>query len=277
MKGPFLKSATHAESQIKSKKTMANVFGILTAIVLALAAFVAYKNKNAYEKELADRKTSQETLAASQDQLAKLEGDLESTKKDLADTEAKVESSKAQEAQQKAANDKLVADIDAKKPELEANKAKLDAIREQVERVGPIKDLAAKMRTILAEGEELTQAVDEGEAKLANLMSENSRVEAIVNEQKTESDLLSKGQSFPDLKTRIRSVYPNWGFVTLAAGNTSGVVTNSTLDVVRNGETVAKLLVTAVESNTSSASIIPDSVVEGTTLAAGDQVVPGAK
>ena len=31
---------------------MANVFAILTAIVLALASFIAYKNKEAYQKEI---------------------------------------------------------------------------------------------------------------------------------------------------------------------------------------------------------------------------------
>jgi len=77
------------------------------------------------------------------------------------------------------------------------------------------------------------------------------------------------------LKTRIRSIYPNWGFVTLAAGNNAGVVANSSLDVVRDGETVAKLLVTAVESSSASASIVPDSLAPDVTLSVGDQVIPG--
>jgi hypothetical protein len=33
---------------------MANVFGILTAIVLALAGFVAYQNKARYETEISN-------------------------------------------------------------------------------------------------------------------------------------------------------------------------------------------------------------------------------
>ena len=33
---------------------MANVFGILTAIVLALSVFVAFKNKAAYENEITE-------------------------------------------------------------------------------------------------------------------------------------------------------------------------------------------------------------------------------
>ncbi|MEO0016885.1 MAG: hypothetical protein RLZZ522_168, partial [Verrucomicrobiota bacterium] len=75
------------------------------------------------------------------------------------------------------------------------------------------------------------------------------------------------------IKTRINSIYPSWGFVTLGAGTTSGVVSGSTLEVVRGTTPVAKLLVTAVESNTASASIVPDSLAQGTVLMEGDQVV----
>ncbi|MEI7957357.1 MAG: hypothetical protein WCJ66_19505, partial [Verrucomicrobiota bacterium] len=49
------------------------------------------------------------------------------------------------------------------------------------------------------------------------------------------------------------------------------------LEIVRDAKTVGKLLVTAVESNTASASIVPDSLVAGTVLMVGDQVVPSHK
>ncbi|MEI6604955.1 MAG: hypothetical protein WCP35_06575 [Verrucomicrobiota bacterium] len=48
---------------------MANVFGILTAIVLALASFVAYKNKDAYANELTHRKNEDRNLAATEARL----------------------------------------------------------------------------------------------------------------------------------------------------------------------------------------------------------------
>jgi multidrug resistance efflux pump len=133
------------------------------------------------------------------------------------------------------------------------------------------------MRATNAELEELTQMIATAEAKLANLTSQNSMAEAQVSEGKRKIEDFNNGRSFPTLMTRIRSIYPNWGFVTLASGNNAGVVTNSTLDVVRGGETVAKLLVTAVESTTSSARIIPDSLLPDATLMVGDMVVPGQR
>ena len=61
------------------------------------------------------------------------------------------------------------------------------------------------------------------------------------------------------------------------AGNNAGVNANSTLDVVRDGETIAQLLVTAVESRSASASIIPDSIAQDVTLMVGDRVVATSK
>jgi hypothetical protein len=47
--------------------------------------------------------------------------------------------------------------------------------------------------------------------------------------------------------------------------------------VVRDGATIAKLLVTSVEGRSASASIIPDSIAQDITLMVGDRVVTGSK
>jgi hypothetical protein len=131
------------------------------------------------------------------------------------------------------------------------------------------------MRATNSELEELTQSITASEANLANLTAQNVATTTQISNVKSNFESFSNGQSLPSLKTRIRSIYPNWGFVTLASGNNAGVVANSTLNVVRDGETIAKLLVTAVESRSSSASIVPDSLAPDVTLMVGDQVIPG--
>ena len=256
---------------------MAKVFGILTAIVLALALFVGFKNKNAYQTELDNHGAAKTSLANNQDKLAKNTASLESTRKSIDETKAQIPEVKARGAAQVKANDALTASKTTKTQEVDANKAKLDQVREQTERLGNVKELAAKMSTMSNEMSDLDVAIQGSESKLATLTSESGRLDAIVAEQQKQEGLRSKGESFATLNTRVSAVYPNWGFVTLAAGNTSGVITNSTLDVVRDDEVIAKLLVTAVERNTASASIVPESVKADTTVSAGDRVVPGIK
>ena len=256
---------------------MANVFGILTAIVLALAAFIATKNKAAYETEISATKDQKDALTKSQVRLTAAEAKLVALPIERGGVDAEVAKLTETEEAAQASNAKLKTDFDEKTAKLAANKEKLDGIREKTEKTGDIRELASKMKATSGELEELSQSITATEAKLANLTAQGAQTESQIKASMANFAIISKGDSLPSLKTRIRSIYPNWGFVTLASGNTSGVVANSTLDVVRDGQTIAKLLVTAVESNSASASIIPDSMAPDVTLMVGDRVSPGQK
>lgn len=254
---------------------MANLFGILTAIVLALSALVAYKNKEAFAERVTKTETQKDLLTKVQARLKAAKEVAEALPAERAGVDAAVMAMTSTEATQTKADETLKAEIEPLTTKIAANKEKLDAIREKTAKIGDLKELSSKMRATNAELEELNQSITAAEAKLANLTAQGSGDEARITEGKRQIESLTSGQSFPTLNTRIRSIYPNWGFVTLTSGNNAGVVTNSTLDVVRNGQTVAKLLVTAVESGTASASIVPDSMSSDATLMVGDRVVAG--
>lgn len=277
---------------------MANVFGILTAIVLALAGFVAYKNQIAYKKEIADtgnetikkewydkgmRKAKKDSTMSAKGELGFQQGRLQIAKDELATTlkndeevDAEVVTLTEEETSQKKTNAGLESELKSKTEKVNANKEKLDAIRAKTEKVGNIRELGSKMRTLKADLEQLAQDITANESKLANLTDEDNQTVKQIEALNTKFKTIADNHSLPVLNTRIRSIYPTWGFVTLGAGNSGGVVMNSTLDVVRDGSVIAKLLVTAVERNTASASIIPDSVAKDTTLMVGDKVVPSS-
>lgn len=254
---------------------MAKLFGIFTAIALALAAFIAYKNKAAYEREIATTQKEKAALVVSEARLANDRSILEALPPELAGVEAEVVTYTGEENALTKENEEITEKIKVITDKITANQVKLDEVREKTEKTGDLKELASKMRATNAELEELSTSISGSEAQLANLTSTTVSTDASIVDTKSKFDSFSNNQSLKTLKTRIRTIYPNWGFVTLASGNNAGVVTNSTLEVVRQGETIAKLLVTAVESNTSSASIVPDSMKADVTLMVGDQVVPG--
>lgn len=256
---------------------MANIFGILTAIVLFLAGIAAYKNKAAYERDISETATQKDNLSKSKIRLKTAKDNLKTTQENLAETEADIAKLTEESATQTKANDDLKLQIDAKNTKIASNKQQLDEIREKTAKIGDVKDLAAKMREVRAEHEAVTQTITETEVKLANLTSENTQAESQISTTRGKLDLMSSGQSLPTLNTRIRSIYPTWGFVTLGAGNTGGVATNSTLNVIRDGKTIAQLLVTSVERGSASASIIPDSIPQDVTLMVGDRVVAASK
>lgn len=267
----------HTEFKAHLKNPMANVFGILTAIVLALAAFVAFKNKDHYDADISATHVQKDLLVKSQARLKAAQAVLKALPIERAGVDAEVDKLTSAEAAQKKVNDDLKQVIDAKTAKISANKEKLDDIRVKTEKSGNISTLAAKLRATSAELEELAQSITGAEAKLANLTGQIASTDTQIGQTKSKFESFANGQSLPTLKTRIRSIYPNWGFVTLASGNNAGVVANSTLNVERDGQTIAKLLVTAVETSSASASIVPDSMVADVTLMVGDHVVPGQK
>lgn len=256
---------------------MANVFGILTAIVLALSAFVALKNKEAYARTIEQTQTEKASLTKSEARLKADQAVLTQLPIDRAAVDAEVDKLSIAEATQKKTNDGLTAQVTEKTAKITSNKEKLDDIRAKTEKAGKIDELASKLRATSSDLEALAASIDAATGKRDNLTALIAATDAQISGTKGRFENFANGQSLPELNTRIRSIYPNWGFVTLAAGNNVGVVTNSTLNVVRNGETIAKLLVTAVESSSASATIVPDSMAPDVTLMVGDRVVPGSK
>lgn len=255
---------------------MANVFGILTAIVLALSIFVAFKNKAAYEERINETAVQKENLRKSEDRLKIAQNSFNDTVKAKEGVDGEIAQLTDESAKVRKDTEDIKLSNETKTQKVAANKTQLDDIRDKTARIGNIEELASKMRELGAEREQLGQSITDNEAKLANLTAENNQAETQATSLRTKLDTFASGQSLPSLNTRIRSIYPTWGFVTLASGNNAGVVANSTLEVVRDEQTIAKLLVTAVESTTSSASIVPDSIAADVTLMVGDRVVASA-
>ena len=255
---------------------MVKILGIITAIVLAFTALVANKNKTAFEGEITGASTEKSTLANEKKRHESAQANYKKTTP-LSEAEAEIAQLEESVTSQSKRNDELKQDFETKTTTVATNKQQLDQIREKTSKIGDLNSLASKMRTTKAEMEELAQAVGTAEAKLANLTAQNNQCESQTKALKQKFDILSSGQSLPSLNTRIRSIYPSWGFVTLGTGSSGGVVANSTLDVVRGDNTVAKLLVTSVESNTAAASIIPDSMANDTGLMVGDRVIASAQ
>jgi hypothetical protein len=256
---------------------MANILGIFTAIILAVAAFVAAKNKTRLADEIVNRDTELQSLSTSQDRLLAAQKVLAQLPIDRAEIDAQAAVKTEEETKLKESNDATKSQIETKNAKISSNTQELEETREKLSKAGNIADLAGKMETMSEELGELDQSITDNEATLANLTAQNTTTLADATTRKKELDNYSKGESLASLKTRIRSIYPAWGFVTLADGNNGGVLANSILNVVRGDETVARLLVTAVESRSATATIIPDSVGEDVVLMVGDRVVPGSK
>lgn len=253
---------------------MANILGILTALILAFSAFIALKNKEEYtaqkavtESELSKRVRNTKNFEGLNKTIAELEAERDEAKQSRDELTANLE-------EQQKKNDEAGKQSGIAKRDLEETNFRLAEKTKELEELGEIKDLGPKI-------EGITISIQELEDELAILSTQNSRLRGQKNESSAKleaikgklSDITS-GRSLPSMKTRIGSVSKSLGFVTLAGGMNAGVIGGSKVAVVRNGEKIAELNVTAVSTNAATADVIQSTVKEGESVSVGDSVIP---
>ncbi|NIP98185.1 MAG: hypothetical protein GWO24_34115, partial [Akkermansiaceae bacterium] len=258
---------------------MANVFAILTAVVLALSAFLAYQNMGregepgrGYRGWITKTKDEKDALGRQQTKLKETQDELADTKSELADFNGRNEVLDAEVTAQKEKNEELKAQVDAKQAESEAKASEVAAKKESIERFGDVDQVLAKLKTLQQELAQIEIDITQREAQQASLEAQRANVDQALADVRERIDWRVDGKSNPALSARVRSVYPNRGFVIIAGGDNIGIVKDSPLEVVRGEEVVAKLQVSTVEASISAADIVPDSLAEGESVRAGDRV-----
>ena len=258
---------------------MANIFAILTAIVLAFSAFVAFKNKgkekdegNGYQGWIYKREQMEEKLKRKQDYLAEVNANLAETEGTLTEFNADNEVKTKENADQEEKNETLKAEVAAMQASAKAKAAEVAEKKDSIKEFGDVEQVLAELTQTQSDLRQIALDITQGEANRADLEAQLAGAEALLADVRERISWRVSGESNPEAETRIRSVYATLGFVTLAGGDNLGIVKNSTLEVLRDEEVIAKLKVTTVESKSAAADIIPDSVVDGESVQVGDTV-----
>jgi len=252
---------------------MPALFGTLTAIVLALSAWIAYKNQSEYKNQIALRQSEEETFLKEDKNLKEVTEVWKDTVAEKEKTQQENEVLKEEIVSIEAKIASLNDEIAVKEKQKTSLDEEVAVATEEINKIGGVKVLVPKVKGLRADVAELTQSIEDGNAALSNLKQVKLDTEAViaVNEKRVYNE--TAGFSQPTLNTTIKTVYSSWGFVTLNGGDIQGVVPGSALAVVRNGETIAKLKVTAVEENRAAADIDKDSVGPDVYLRSGDKVI----
>ncbi|MEJ6580511.1 MAG: hypothetical protein QNL68_12020 [Akkermansiaceae bacterium] len=252
---------------------MANTFGILAALVLAFAAFVAYKNKEEHQTQIDATKTEQVKRERNTNTFNTLLDDTKGLREESVVTNGARDDFNAKLKLQNDENKAAEEAITTKEAELKETKERVAEAKDKLAELGDLQGLAAKI-------EALKSSVDQLEDEVAVLKAQNSQLRGNKASTAERSAAVSKvlsdrnsGRSLPTLKTSVANLSDTLGFVTLAAGDNAGVVSGSKLDVKRGSETIAQLTVTAVSENTATADIISSSLKAGESVSVGDSVV----
>jgi len=256
---------------------MAKTFAILSGIILLISAFIANKNQALYVDAIGKRQKQEAVKVQRSAELKTLEGEVEVETTTLAEVKADLAQREEAVAGQTQKNTELSAEVATKKAEVASREAQVAEAEKSVGNVEELKEMVNKLKAQRAERATLNEEIDTNNASLSNLTAENKRLDGVVAELREQTSWPIRKVSNPKLRTTVSAAYPTWGFVTLSSGENAGVIAGSILEVKRDDATVARLLVTAVESSTAAADIIPE-VANGpqTTLSVGDLVVAAA-
>lgn len=256
------------------KYPMVNTLGILTAIVLAFSAFVALKNKELFEKAVIDteqQKTDKKSLTSTYNGLVEDINELEAIREKA---EASRDDLRSEVKKQTEANGAVESQIKTNETELASTKAEVADAQGKLKELGDLEELAPKIERLQASIAELKEQVATLNTEIERLRGEKSSTSQVLVAAKTKQSQITSGQSFPTMKTTIRSIDRRLGIVTLAAGIRSGVIGGSRVAVIRAGEKIAELNVKAVSANLATADVVQSSLQEGVDVAPGDIVIP---
>ncbi len=269
-----VKTGSLSQTPPHDKYPMVNTLGILTAIVLAFSAFVALKNKELFEKAVIDTEDQEKDKETNTNTYNGLVKEIEGLEAVREKAEASRDGLRAEVGKQTEANGAVESQIKTKETELASTKAEVADAQEKLKELGDLEELAPKIERLQASIAELKEQVATLNTEIERLSGEKSSTSQVLVAAKTKQSQITSGQSFPTMKTTIRSIDRRLGIVTLAAGIRSGVIGGSRVAVIRAGEKIAELNVKAVSANLATADVIQSSLQEGVDVAPGDVVIP---
>ncbi len=133
--------------------------------------------------------------------------------------------------------------------------------------------IADKIAELITANEELEKQIAVEEAQIAALNAESDKLlKQIADGKKLNQDRQAR-LSPVELDCRVRSVDPQWSFITLDSGIDRGIVIGSRLAVMRGEDKICELNVKVVESSSTICDVVHSTLKPGEQVRAGDRVV----
>ncbi len=191
----------------------------------------------------------------------------------MKDSLSKAERAKAEAAAKKEEVAKLLEEASTAKTT--ASK-ELSDLEQKMKDLGGLDAMVAELKAQEAKRVEYEKQISEAKSAMESALARKASMDKQIAEVKRIDLWQQTGTMAPTFRSRITAVNPDWGFVTIGAGNASSVTRQAKLDVVRGNAVVGKVIVTHVSPGSSAAEIVPGSVAPGDSILPGDQVKTGA-
>lgn len=181
----------------------------------------------------------------------------------------KAQSAKAAAVAQK---EEATKQLETQAAEKDAAAKDLAETQEKIKGYGDIPTLIAERQSLEAKRAEYNGQIESAKNSIAASLARKSSTDKTIASIKRIELWQSSGRMPDGFSSRITSVNPEWGFVTIAAGNGSSVVKQAKLDVTRGGSIIGTVVVTQVNPGSSVAEVVPGTIAPGDAFLPGDRV-----
>ncbi len=253
------------------------VFAIVFSLLTAVIGFMTKSRVDGLQGTLGKTRTE---LGTTKSSLDKKTADLKKTTEDL------TAANKTIDGQKEAIGSLTAERDDAKKKADDATGQMADREKQISDLKGQIADLNSKIGGGPSDGnvaEKLTAMQAQLKSAETAAAEKQQLLDDMTNKMKANQGQLDTAQG--ELKRykfgiaqhgfsgRVEAVNPGWNFVVINVGDRQGATVNAQLVIVRNGQNIGKVRITAVEPTTSIADVIPGSMARGQRVQPGDEVV----
>lgn len=259
---------------------MWQTLSIISVVVLGISAIFGVKNREGFEKQVTERKSLQSSIAETERVIGGLNEDVSQLKEETTQLTERAEERRGEKEALLEEETKLKDELKALLLEIEAKEADLNEYKTKMAALPDPELLGKELETKRKRINNLESSVSDYESQLANLNEESSGLKTkLALNEKLETSRRER-VSLDTLDAKISASYQDFGFVIVDAGFKQYVIPESRLEVFRDGEPIAKLVVTSTEANQSSADIMMETLQPGLRLRAGDKIksiIPIAK
>lgn len=255
---------------------MTKILFLLSAVVMALACFFSYTNRESFIKVRLERHETDgqinkeliklDTLAR---EIVELKGKITVTNDELSTETERLNQSKIKLRNAIAEAERAVSDLQKNRDEFAEYRKQLDALPPGVS-IESINEDINKLKQGIATAEGEAQKIGEQvTGKEGEIKKAQGQLQDVVERIATRKKSFERNS----LTATVVAVNNDWGFVVIDGGQNKGITADTKLLVTRGQQTVGKLNILSIETSKTIANIDTKSLRSGLTIAPGDRVV----
>lgn len=255
---------------------MTKVLFILSAVIMFVAAFFAYRNGEQFTEARkaaieANAKVVQQVKVVQReiDNLTAAEAELAKVNSEVEAESEKKKSQQVRLAQAESDNKRLQEALDEKNKQLAEQRVKLAKLPQGMKPETLVEDINNIKKSI-------TDLTNQTETKKKEVASEDAKVvdaRRALDEIARKIEERKKSFDRNSMTAQIEAVNADWGFVVINAGENLGITEATKLLVTRGSQIIGKLSIISVQGSRTVANILPETLASGLSIAPGDRVI----